>query len=330
MTTPPNPQTHEALAATAAEFWDREVVERTHKTWMAVGEVRAYINTSIGGDESAWPMNWFVKEYGGRVFSRGLSIGCGPGDLERDVIRRGICNEIDAFDISEGSLAIARARAAEEGIADRIHYFSADFNAPSLPKDAYDIVFFPWSLHHVAKLEKLYRAVMRTLRPNGLLYFEEYVGPSSRQWTPEMFRAQLAMFASLPREWKTVDALPYPINPNDPSEAIRSGEILPQLMIGFTIEHQRDFGGNLLATLYPFLDWSVAPPDMITRLIDAERALLRDGAASYHAVVVARPKRGFRGWLARMRYFVEPKVRRILRAAAAPWAAAASCNIFNR
>jgi SAM-dependent methyltransferase len=314
MNEPVNPQTHDELAATAATFWDREVVERTHKTWMAPPEVRAYINTSIGGDASAWPLNWFVKQYGDRVFARGLSIGCGPGDLERDLIRRGICTGIDAFDISQGSLAIARDRAAAEGMTDRIHYFAADFNAPSLPRNAYDIVFFPWSMHHVAKLEKILRAVLHALRPGGLLYFEEYIGPSSREWTREQFRTQLATFASLPREWKVVDELPYPINPSDPSEAIRSSEILPQVRVGFDIEHKRDFGGNLLSTLYPFIDWSVASPDTITRLIDAEKEILRTGAPSFHAVVVARPKRGVRKLIAGVRYFVEPKVKRIGRA----------------
>ena len=313
MSEPINPQNHDELAATAATFWDQEVVERTHRTWMAVPEVRAYINTSIGGDAEAWPLNWFVRQYGDRVFARGLSIGCGPGDLERDLIRRGICTEIDAFDISQGSLAIARDRAATEEMSDRIHYFAADFNAPSLPRNAYDIVFFPWSMHHVAKLEKILRAVLHALRPDGLLYFEEYIGPSSREWTREKFRAQLATFASLPREWKNVDELPYPINPNDPSEAIRSSEIVPQVRIGFDVEHKRDFGGNLLSTLYPFIDWNVAPPETITRLIDAEKEILRDGAPSFHAVVVARPKRGVRKLIASARYFVEPKVKRIAR-----------------
>lgn len=320
MNEPVKPRTHKELAATAANFWDHEVVERTHKTWMAVPEVREYINTSIGGDPSAWPMNWFVKQYGGRVFTRGLSIGCGPGDLERDLIRRGICREIDAFDISEGSLAIARTRAAEEGMSDRIHYFTGDFNAPSLPRNAYDIVCFPWSMHHVAKLEKILRAVLHALRPDGLLYFEEYIGPSAREWSEETLRAQRATFASLPREWKTADELPYPINPHDPSEAIRSSEIVPQTHIGYDIEHKRDFGGNVLSTLYPFIDWNVAPPETITRLIEAEKAILRNGAPSFHAVVVAKPKRGLRKWIASARYFVEPKVKRIARAVRSPFA----------
>jgi 2-polyprenyl-3-methyl-5-hydroxy-6-metoxy-1,4-benzoquinol methylase len=148
----------------AGGFWDREVVERTHVNWMDEPRVRASIEAMIGGDAPAPAGDWFVARLNGRTFERGLSIGCGVGNLEREAIRRNVCKTIDAFDGSLHSLRIARVAADAEGFGDRIRYFASDFNRPILPRETYDIVFFNQSLHHVGKLEKLFRALLRAMK----------------------------------------------------------------------------------------------------------------------------------------------------------------------
>jgi SAM-dependent methyltransferase len=293
----------------AKEFWDKEVVEHTHVSWMGDPLVRAYINQSISGSPDRWPLDWFQAFLDGRTFARGLSIGCGSGGLERDLLSRGICAQMDAFDGSAESIRIAAEEAARAGFANRVHYTVGDFNEPRLPRAAYDIVVVHQAMHHVGKLEKLYRAILRTLKPGGLLYLDEYVGPSRHEWTDANFALQRAIYDALPASARTIDLLPMPIQPHDPSEAIRSGEIIPELEIGFDVLARRDYGGNVLATIYSFTDGSVTQ-----ELLERERSLLREGASSYHAVLVATPRRGVAQLIARARYFVVPKAKRILRA----------------
>jgi len=293
----------------AKEFWDREVVEQTHVSWMGDPLIRAYINESISGSPDRWPLDWFQSYLGGRTFARGLSIGCGSGGLERDLLSRGICREMDAFDGSAESIRLATEEAARAGLADRVHYSVGDFNEPRLPQAAYDIVFVHQAMHHVAKLEKLYRGILRTLKPEGLLYLDEYIGPSRHEWTDQNFALHRSIYDALPPSARTIELLPMPIQTNDPSEAIRSGEIVPELSIGFDVLARRDYGGNVLATIYAYTDGSVTP-----ELLERERALLREGAGSYHAVIVATPRRGAAKLIARARYFVVPKVKRVLRA----------------
>ncbi|HUP48464.1 MAG TPA: hypothetical protein VNA04_06715 [Thermoanaerobaculia bacterium] len=86
----------------ARRFWDREVIETRHVSWLEHPLVRDYVNDVIGG----WPMDWFERRLGRRRFERALSIGCGSGALERDVILRGICRRVDAFDGSVTSLRL--------------------------------------------------------------------------------------------------------------------------------------------------------------------------------------------------------------------------------
>src|SRR5712692_2502302 len=124
-------------------FWDREVsIEAFHATnWMHDPMIREYINASIGGpDHPRWPFHWFVDWLGPRRFARGLSIGCGTGALERDIVRRNLCDTVDAFDGSLASLAAAREEACKAGMDRRIRYFAGDFNRPVLSRARYDVV----------------------------------------------------------------------------------------------------------------------------------------------------------------------------------------------
>jgi SAM-dependent methyltransferase len=290
-------------------FWDREIVEQKHIPWMGIPEVRQYINQLIGGDEMLWPMDWLQRWLAGRRFGRVLSIGCGGGALERQLIESGLAQSVDAFDGSVNSLRLARQAADAAGYGAAIRYFAADFNEPSLPARTYDAVFFHQSAHHVGKLEKLYRAILRALKADGLLYLDEYVGPSSCDWNDALIAPQRAEYAAIDPRLRTHEVLPYPIQVDDPTEAIRSSEIEPQLRIGFEVVARRPMGGTLLALLMPQLRIELLTPAIIERLINRERALLAGGMPSYYAIIVARPKRGMRKTWARLRYFIEPKAK---------------------
>jgi hypothetical protein len=76
------------------------------------------------------------------------------------------------------------------------------------------------------------------------------------------------------------------------------------------VEALRGYGGNLLAVLYPLIDWSRAPDDLLPRLIEQDRAMASSG--SYYAVIVARPVRGLRKLYASSRWFIEPKGKRVM------------------
>jgi len=294
----------------ARSFWDREIVEPTHVSWMDDPRVGESIDRLFGDGVPISRGDWFVARTHGRKFERGLSIGCGVGNLEREAIRRDICKRIDAFDGSLQSIRIAQVAATTEGYAERLRYFVANFNEPALPPDTYDIVFFNQSLHHVGNLEALYSAILRAMRPDALLYLDEYIGPSRTDWNDALIAPHRAAYDALPAEARKSDVLPLPIQPDDPSEAIRSSEILEQLRIGFDVETMRDYGGNLLAVLYPQIEWARAPEGTLQRLIEEDRAMAKNG--SYYAVVIARPVRGVRRVLALWRWFLESRLKRFM------------------
>ena len=300
-----------------SEFWDAQVLtrQRHNEGWLAHLPVRLYVNEAISRrTPSLWPMDWLRDVRGTSTWSRGLSIGCGNGGLERELIRKSLCSRVDAFDGSMVSLSVAAASAAAEGMGSDIHYFAADFNAAQLPPRTYDVVFCQQSLHHVAALEHLLSQIRRTLRRNGFLYFDEYIGPSRDAWTDAHLAAQRAVYAAIPREWRLYDEVAFPIETGDPSEGVRADEIMASVMVGFDIVERRDYGGSLLAVLVPLIDWSVAPETLLVELIEEEKRMREAGAPSYYTIVLARPKRWLDGLKAKRRYrelALDPRVVRL-------------------
>src|SRR5947209_78902 len=291
-------------------FWDREVVAPQHISWLEEPVIHEYANALIGGGEAMWPMDWFERWLGGRRFQRALSIGCGSGALERDLVRRDLVRRVDAFDGSVASLRLAQAAAADVGIGERIRYFAADFNRPVLPRRTYDLVLFHQSAHHVAKLEKLFRAVLRSMTGNAVLYLDEYVGPSRFEWCDELIEPHRKVYRELPSALRTLDDLAYPIQIDDPSEAFRSSEIEPQLAVGFKTIERRPYGGTLLSVVYPYLRRELIDRSTMEELLATERRLMDGGVPSYYAVLVLRPRRGLRRLYASAHYFTVPKLKR--------------------
>ena len=295
----------------AAEFWDKQVAQPTHNSWMEPLRSRLYINEMVSGRSGGWPLDWLQEWLKGRRFTRALSVGCGTGALERDLILREMCDQIDAFDGSTASIEVARREADVAGYSKRIHYSIGDFNAPSLPRRTYDAVFFHQSAHHVGKLEKLYRALLDATTPDAIVYLDEFVGPSRADWTAELLSKWEPLYQSLPASARLFDSLRLPVEYDDPSEAVRSSEIVDQLRIGFDVEAYRGYGGNVLSVVFPQLAPAEISDAMLAALIETEKQWLQRGDAHFHAIVVARPKRSRVARLAAiLRYTVEPKVRR--------------------
>ena len=279
----------ETTAHRAASYWDQNREKaRDPAYWMAHPLCRQAINRRISGNPHEWPLDWFRRVRATRPYRRGVSWGCGLGAFERAARRAGIVEEIDAFDVSEKSLADARREAEKEGIGG-IRYRFGDFDDPNLERRRYDIAFFHASLHHVSALERLFRRLTFALKPGASVYVDEYVGPSRSEWTQEQLGLAQAVLDMLPAEGKLRAEIDLPIEPNDPSEAIRSSEIPKFLRDFFDLEVWRPYGGQVVDLVMPNLaaDWAVSADGIpfiqaMLRIEDYE--LGRHPAATHYVV----------------------------------------------
>jgi SAM-dependent methyltransferase len=162
-------------------------------------------------------------------------------------------------------------------------------------------------------MERLLRQVRRSLRPGGVVYFDEFVGPSRTFWNDRTAAWYRALYELLPPETHFEGEMGLPVQWDDASEAVRSGEIESRIRVGFRIEHSRGYGGNLLAVMFPSTVAGSLTPELVENLIEAEKQVLAGGAPPFYALMVARPRRGLAGALAALRYLADPKLRRIQR-----------------
>ena len=277
----------------AARFWDEHHGKvRDPGFWMADPLCRAAINRRVSGSGHEWPLDWFRRVRGRTPFARGVSWGCGLGAFERAAVQIGLVNRVDAFDLSTASLRGARRLAREEAVSG-IRYRSGDFDRPRLPASRYDIVFFHQSLHHVSRLEALFEALDRALLPGAIAYVDEYVGPSRAHWSEARLRTAQEILDGLPADAKRRTVLIPPIESDDPSEAIRSDEIVPLLRERFEILEWRPYGGQLADLLFPYLDpdWRKSPAGrewVAALLLREEEQLAADPDATHYLVACGR------------------------------------------
>ncbi|HUP44715.1 MAG TPA: class I SAM-dependent methyltransferase [Thermoanaerobaculia bacterium] len=273
-------------------YWDdldhHTGAEHLDHFWMAHPRIREEINRRVTGDPALWPTAWFRRELAGRMpFARALSIGCGPGNLERDLVRRGIVASVTGIDIVPSPLAFASGEAA--GLP--IRYEQADAYEYLRARPAsFEAIFFHASLHHFDRVDEIAALVRRALVPGGVLYIDEYIGPSMSQWNVARLLPPNIAYYRLPRVMRRPKLVRTPLNREDPTEAIASADIAPAIEKHFRILVRRDYGGNLLLIIYPNLN-KEAPREVfdagIEKLIAWEDDLLRRGRPSFHAVMVA-------------------------------------------
>lgn len=216
-----------------------------HTTWMANTAVLMHLNERATGDPardwlSSWAHRWFVGDA-----LRVLVLGCGEGWLERAVAPWPFVAHVDAVDFAEH--AVARAREAARGLP-KIRYGVVDLNRDELPRDAYDVVVAHSVLHHVENLEHAFAQIERTLRPDATLVMNEYVGPARFQFSDDVLSIMNALLACIgfpPKARPTVEEMIA----NDPTEAVRSDELLAFTERTFEVRERKEIGGTILQHL---------------------------------------------------------------------------------
>ena len=114
---------------------------------------------------------------------RALDVATGTGRNALYLADHGY--QVDAVDLSDEALAIARDRAAERSRSGDVDWIQADFDEYPLSEEAYDVVFV--NFYHT--LDRL-PAIKEALAPDGVLVYEHHLrssksidrGPSSDRY----------------------------------------------------------------------------------------------------------------------------------------------------
>ncbi|MDX2104174.1 MAG: class I SAM-dependent methyltransferase [Alphaproteobacteria bacterium] len=289
--------------------WGDPAVWTAHgQQWTHLDRVRQTINRRVTGDPHVAPLTWFfraVDQEHGLPLTRVLVLGCGSMGIETEIALAGWAQDIIAIDLSPRALAIAAAKSQAAGLTSVTH-MQADMNALPLgahgfEPGSFDAIISISGVHHCANLEGLYAACAKLLKPQGWFYLDEFVGPSRFQWPEVQVGLINGFLAALPEAYlrtahghirrgylrPTVDQ----VIAVDPSEAVRSTDLLPLLSLWFSVHVVRGYGGNLLHLALAEIaqNFHTDQDGYLERLIDlegwclAERLLVDD-----FAVIMAR------------------------------------------
>jgi len=302
------------LTERTKRFWAK-AAEPEHRAthlqtnWMGHHEVQRHVNRACSGDPERNWLDYFCEVYvPGRRIHEVVNFGCGDGALEAELIGRNFADSYLGYDLSQE--CVDRATATVGAREPRARFACTDLNHIQLPREAFDVAFFSHALHHIERLEHLCEEARAALRPDGFLLVQEFVGPSRMQWTEAQMAICNRLLEQLPPSLRMdISRLPenVPRPPVqrmsmaewlrcDPSECVRSADIVPVLGQSFELLERRDFGGTLLQKFFEnitgnFREDDEAHATIVRLLIAFETLLIEQGVlTSDFTYIIARPR----------------------------------------
>jgi SAM-dependent methyltransferase len=287
-------------------YWDQRAREAQAgiTRWWQSAPVVSHINRVVCGRRIPGAHAGFhelikAERPGGR-FKRAVSVGCGQGSKELSLVRAGIVESFDLFELSQERIDLGRAAAQRAGMAHCMRFHRTDAFA-SPPAAPYDLVYWNNSLHHMMDVEDALFWSRGVLQKGGLFAMDDFTGPTRFQWSDAALDAASRARALMPARLLANPRAPNKSLPTtiprpdpkrlaeiDPSEAADSGRTLECLSRVFPKARVLPTGGAI---------YGLTLNDLIGNFRDEdapllESLLLLDGAlavagCNHYAVALA-------------------------------------------
>jgi SAM-dependent methyltransferase len=264
-------------------------------------------------------LDHYLKCPGGDLFSflqrevpelagaNALSLCCGDAAFEINLITNNLVAHITGIDIADVRIAAARQR-TQGALAVRFDFRLIDANIGNFGTSSYDIVFAKAALHHIEQLENCFNGMKRCLKPGGVVVALDYFGPDRLQWPlaqVELANTLLETYLPDDSQRRLADGSIYRVScPDmaalvgmDPSEAVRSSEIMYFFQQHFFDVKAWSVGGTLLSLIFPpdiLIHLSPDDPSCaaaVRQAFSEEAALIESGAidSNFYIVVARNP-----------------------------------------
>jgi len=200
-----------------------------------------------------------VRQYAGSSipFKKGISVGGGNGHKEINLIKQGIVDTFNLYELSKVRISAGKELAQKELIDDKIRFFYGDAFEIESQSEKYDFVHWNNSLHHMLDVEKAIEWSKNVLKTGGLFYMDDFVGASRFQWPDEQLeiatkvRRAFSHSRYLSHPKYRIFSLPAEVKrPNkkklikkDPSEAADSDRIINAVYKYFPNAEIKNTGG---------------------------------------------------------------------------------------
>ena len=289
----------------AADHWNG-VRDLGRTRWWTSPQVHRHINRLVCGEAIDGPWAGFHKQVAIKAppggYRRAISVACGHGGKELDLISSGVVEHFDLYEISEARVESGIQKARSLGLEDRITYRLTDAFAQTLRSD-YDLVYWNNAIHHMMNTPEAVKWSRDRLRVGGVFAMDDFVGAKRFQWPQQHLDMMSRVRQQLPQRY-----LVDPRNPDrqlptivrrpneeklieqDPTEAADSERILPAIRQYFPNAKITLTGGIIYHTglnevLANFGD-DGRDAELLSQILLVDEALTKTGETQY-AVAIA-------------------------------------------
>ncbi|MBC7800757.1 MAG: class I SAM-dependent methyltransferase [Gemmatimonadaceae bacterium] len=259
----------------------------------------------LTGSMDGWSVDSIARQWFSPAPPRVLAIGSGMAFLEEYLVAQGYAGHVTAYEMSRTAIEAAKARVADKPYAARLDLRAGDVLTEDLPTAGFDAVFVQAAIHHFDRIEDMYALMHRVLKPGGLLWFDEYIGPDHHMYEPEVLAIMDEVNECLAPKYRwdvlakqTRTMVPRPsldfMMGHDPSEGVHASRIMPLTYQWFDVVHRQDYGGAIMRPFFtgilPNFDWADPADQTVARMVILiEQMLTRTGVLpNYHTAVVGR------------------------------------------
>lgn len=266
--------------------------------WWIIPAIRDRWNKLITGSPDVTYEEYISKEFfKSKEKLKMVSIGSGVCSHELRLAELNPHWDIICIDFSDKLLNKAKDIAKVKQL-NNIHFIVENIFNYHLPGNFYDMVFFHASLHHFKNISVFMRdIVLPTLKPNGKLIINEYVGVNRLQYSRSQLKAineclQLiepkcrTMYKSRLKKNRYYGSGLLRMIISDPSECIDAENILPVIHDNFKTILEVSLGGNILMSAlkdisHHFLDMDADKSKNLERAIQFEEEFLKANQSDF-------------------------------------------------
>ncbi|MGB3468174.1 MAG: class I SAM-dependent methyltransferase [Cyclobacteriaceae bacterium] len=191
--------------------------------WWQSPTIIKNINQKVSG----LPVNGFsaglthkAKEMAGdrSPYSQGISVGCGTGQKEMYLIRHGLVDSFELYELSTKRVEIGKELAKKLGVEDRVNFILGDAFKLVTKKECFDFIHWNHSLHHMLGTEAAIKWSYEVLKKGGMFYMDDYVGPNYLQFSEKTKDVASRVRSVMPDK--------YLVNPKQPEQFL-SKDVIP-------------------------------------------------------------------------------------------------------
>ena len=290
------------------EFWSAHAGKdhsggRLH--WTSSKAIVSHVATRICGA----PCERIPEAIAGRMrstgcslpFRRGISVGCGNGLKEMALLEQGIVSHFDLYEVAEENVRLCQKHAAEKGLENRVRALHGNALAAITEQAQYDFIYWDNALHHMFDTDQAVAWSKHILRPGGLFFMYDFVGPNHFQWSDDDMKISSMLLESIEDKYffipdsdymwvkKTARSTVEEMLASDPSEAADSEAILPAFQKHFPHGTIIPLGGLVYILCLDGIIINI--PDnspLLARLLTMDATLAAQGRNYYVAAYAIR------------------------------------------